>query len=77
MADAHRLRFEIPISKSPVPGLGRSELRPALDPPGIAPPVFTPSPFNALVALTRFDVVVNTGGNFIIGASDLRGDGSP
>ncbi len=50
----------------------------ALDPPGIAPPVFTPSPFNEVpFALTRLDVVVNTGGNFILGISDLRGDGRP
>lgn len=50
----------------------------ALDPPGIAPPVFTPSPFNEVpFALTRLDVVVNTGGNFIVGISDLRGDGRP
>jgi len=50
----------------------------ALDPPGIAPPVFTPSPFNELpFALTRLDAVVNTGGNFILGISDLRGDGRP
>ena len=50
----------------------------ALDPPGIAPPVFTPSPFNeGPFALTRLDVVVNTGGNFIVGISDLRGDGRP
>ena len=50
----------------------------ALDPPGTAPPVYTPSPFNELpFALTRLDVVVNTGGNFIVGISDLRGDGRP
>ena len=50
----------------------------ALDPPGTAPPVFTPSPFNEVpFALTRLDVVVNTGGNFILGISDLRGDGRP
>ena len=46
----------------------------ALDPPGTAPPVFTPSPFNAVpFAVTRMDVVVNTGGNFIAGLSDARG----
>jgi hypothetical protein len=50
----------------------------SLDPPGTPPPVFTPSPFNAIpFALTRLDVVVNTGGNFIVGVSDLRGDGRP
>ncbi|MGC2447875.1 MAG: hypothetical protein WA477_09530 [Candidatus Sulfotelmatobacter sp.] len=50
----------------------------ALDPPGTAPPVYTPSPFNELpFALTRLDVVVNAGGNFIVGISDLRGDGRP
>lgn len=50
----------------------------ALDPPGTAPPVFTPSPFNELpFALTRLDVVVNSGGNFIVGISDVRGDGRP
>ena len=50
----------------------------ALDPPGIAPPVFTPSPFNEVpFALTRLDIAVNNGGNFIVGISDLRGDGRP
>ncbi len=50
----------------------------ALDPPGTAPPVYTPSPFNVgPFALSRLDVVVNSGGNFILGVSDLRGDGRP
>lgn len=50
----------------------------AIDPPGTAPAVFTPSPFNALpFGLTRLDVVVNTSGSFIVGVSDLRGDGRP
>lgn len=49
-----------------------------LDPPGTAPAVYTPSPFNTgPFALTRLDVIVNTGGNFIVGISDLRGDGRP
>jgi hypothetical protein len=50
----------------------------ALDPPGTAPAVFTPSPFNEEpFALTRLDVIVNAGGSFIVGISDLRGDGRP
>jgi hypothetical protein len=50
----------------------------ALDPPGTAPPVYTPSPFNVgPFALSRLDVVVNSGGSFILGISDLRGDGRP
>lgn len=50
----------------------------ASDPQGASPPAFTPSPFNSsVVATTRLDTQVLTGGNFIVGISDLRGDGRP
>ncbi len=50
----------------------------AADPEGTAPPAFTPSPFNALaVGLTRLDAQVAVSNNFLIGISDLRGDGRP
>ncbi len=50
----------------------------ASDPPGTAPPAFTPSPFNQLAyALTRLDAQVATSTNFLIGISDVRGDGRP
>ena len=50
----------------------------ASDPPGTAPPAFTPSPFNQLeYALTRLDVQVASSTNFLIGISDVRGDGRP
>jgi len=48
------------------------------DPQGTAPPAFTPSPFNTVtVGLTRLDAQVTTSGNFLIGISDVRGDGRP
>jgi hypothetical protein len=50
----------------------------ASDPPGTSPPAFTPSPFNqSISALTRLDTQVLTGGNFVIGLSDVRGDARP
>jgi hypothetical protein len=50
----------------------------ASDPPGTAPPAFTPSPFNQIpYALTRLDAQVATSTNFLIGISDVRGDGRP
>ncbi len=50
----------------------------ASDPPGTAPPAFTPSPFNQLpYALTRLDAQVVSSSNFLIGISDVRGDGRP
>jgi len=50
----------------------------ASDPPGTAPPAFTPSPFNQLpYALTRLDAQVASSTNFLIGISDVRGDGRP
>jgi hypothetical protein len=50
----------------------------ASDPPGTAPPAFTPSPFNQLpYALTRLDAQVASSSNFLIGISDVRGDGRP
>lgn len=50
----------------------------ASDPPGTAPPAFTSSPFNTVTfGLTRLDAQVATSGNFLIGISDLRGDGRP
>ena len=50
----------------------------ARDPQGTAAPALTPSPFNTLVpGLTRLDAQVNTAGSFLIGISDLRGDGRP
>ncbi len=50
----------------------------ASDPEGTAPPAFTPSPFNQLpYALTRLDAQIATSANFLIGISDVRGDGRP
>jgi hypothetical protein len=50
----------------------------ASDPPGTAPPAFTPSPFNQPpYALTRLDVQVASSANLLIGISDVRGDGRP
>lgn len=50
----------------------------ALDAEGSSPPAWTPSPFNQVpVGLTRLDAVVNSAGNFLIGLSDVRGDGRP
>jgi hypothetical protein len=50
----------------------------ASDPSGTAPPAFTPSPFNELpFAMTRLDAQIMTSSNFLIGISDVRGDGRP
>ncbi len=50
----------------------------ASDPQGTAPPAFTPSPFNTLnFGLTRLDAQITSSANFLIGISDLRGDGRP
>ncbi len=50
----------------------------ASDPPGTAPPAFTPSPFNQLTnGMTRLDANIATSTNFLIGISDVRGDGRP
>ena len=50
----------------------------ASDPEGTLPPAFTPSPFNAVpTGLTRLDARVSSTTNFLIGISDLRGDGRP
>jgi len=48
------------------------------DPQGTAPGAFTPSPFNTVTfGLTRLDAQVLTSASFLIGISDLRGDGRP
>ncbi len=50
----------------------------ASDPQGTGPPTFTSSPFNELTfGMTRLDTQVLAAGNFLIGISDLRGDGRP
>jgi hypothetical protein len=50
----------------------------AADPPGTAPPAFTPSPFNTVTSgLTRLDAQLVASTNFVIGIGDLRGDGRP
>jgi hypothetical protein len=50
----------------------------ATDPQGTAAPAFTSSPFNTVVnGLTRLDAQVSASGNFLIGISDMRGDGRP
>lgn len=50
----------------------------ASDPEGTAPPAFTPGPFNAqALDMTRLDATVLTSTNFLIGISDVRGDGRP
>jgi hypothetical protein len=50
----------------------------ASDSPGTVSPAFTPSPFNqSPVGMTRLDAVVATSTNFMIGISDVRGDGRP
>jgi hypothetical protein len=50
----------------------------ASDAQGTAPPAFTSSPFNTVTfGLTRLDAQVTTSANFLIGISDLRGDGRP
>ncbi len=50
----------------------------AVDPEGTPSPAFTPSPFNSVVlATSRLDAQVLHAGNFLIGISDVRGDGRP
>ena len=50
----------------------------ASDQEGTASPAFTPSPFNTVTSgLTRLDAQFSATGNFLIGISDLRGDGRP
>ena len=50
----------------------------ASDSQGASPPAFTSSPFNEVpFGLTRLDAAVNTSGSFLIGISDVRGDGRP
>jgi hypothetical protein len=50
----------------------------ASDPQGTAPPALTTSPFNSTtLGMTRLDTQVLSAGNFLIGISDLRGDGRP
>ena len=50
----------------------------ASDPQGTPPPAFTPSSFNQTFAgMTRLDAQVSTSTNFLIGISDVRGDGRP
>jgi hypothetical protein len=47
-------------------------------PPGSLPPAYTSSPFNQLpFGMTRLDAVFNASGNFLLGVSDVRGDGRP
>jgi len=50
----------------------------ASDPEGSVPGAFTASPFNQVqFGLTRLDANILTSGNFLIGISDVRGDGRP
>ena len=50
----------------------------ASDTQGTAPPAFTPAPFNqGPFALTRLDAQVLSSASFLIGISDVRGDGRP
>ena len=50
----------------------------ASDPEGTPPPAFTMSPFNTVAyGVTRLDAQVAAPGNFLIGVSDMRGDGRP
>ena len=50
----------------------------ASDPEGTPPPAFTSSAFNQIVfGMTRLDAQVGTSGNFLVGISDIRGDGRP
>ncbi len=50
----------------------------ASDPQGTAPPAFTTSPFNQTIpGMTRLDAQVAVSTNFLIGISDVRGDGRP
>ena len=51
---------------------------PATEPEGSSPGAFTSSPFNQVTfGLTRLDANILLSGNFLIGISDLRGDGRP
>jgi hypothetical protein len=48
------------------------------DPQGTAPPALTPAPFNSeTFGMSRLDAQVLSSNSFIIGISDLRGDGRP
>jgi len=48
------------------------------DPQGSTPGAWTLSPFNTVTfAMTRLDAQVTASGNFLVGISDLRGDGRP
>jgi hypothetical protein len=48
------------------------------DPQGTVPPALTPAPFNsATFGMTRLDAQVFISDSFVIGLSDLRGDGRP
>jgi len=48
------------------------------DPQGTVPPTLTPAPFNSeTFAMSRLDAQVLISNSFIIGISDLRGDGRP
>ena len=50
----------------------------ASDPEGSLPGAFTATPFNQMpVGLTRLDANILTSSNFLIGISDVRGDGRP
>lgn len=50
----------------------------ASDPEGTPPPAFTSSAFNqSVLGMTRLDAQVGTASNFLIGISDIRGDGRP
>jgi hypothetical protein len=50
----------------------------ASDAEGTSPPAFTSSPFNQVpFALTRLDAQIFATTNFLIGISDVRGDGRP
>lgn len=45
---------------------------------GSSPEAFTPGPFNQVpLGLTRLDAAISASSNFLIGISDLRGDGRP
>jgi hypothetical protein len=48
------------------------------DPQGTAPPTFTSAPFNSTTfGMSRLDAQIFSSNSFIIGISDLRGDGRP
>ncbi len=58
---------------NPVVGMWNST-----DPQGTAPPVLTTVPFNSSsFGMSRLDTQVLNSGSFIVGISDLRGDGRP